>query len=113
MEIFPSKAKTMVLTEAEALEFFAFLLSSARSQLDDPASYASMRLLTAVEELREFIRERVSPETQALLADTDELTTRAQIYMADTEAYTADLDKLCSMTAQFFVDESGSKDGEA
>jgi hypothetical protein len=113
MEIFQEKSKTMVLTEAEALEIFAFLLSSARSQLDDPALYASMRLLTAVEELREFIRERVSPETQVLLADTDELTTRAQIYMSDMVAYTADLDELCRMTAQFFVDQSSLKDSEA
>ncbi|MCK5314555.1 MAG: hypothetical protein KAJ53_05505 [Anaerolineales bacterium] len=113
MEIFPEKSKTMVLTEAEALEFFAFLLSSARSQLDDPALYASMRLLTAAEELREFIRERVSPETQALLADTDDLTTRAQIYMSDIDAYTADLDELCRMTAQFFVEQSDLKENES
>jgi hypothetical protein len=113
MEIFPQKSKIMVLTEAEALEFFAFLLASARTQLDDPALYASMRLLTAAEELREFIRERVSPETQALLAETDELTTRAQIYMSDAEAYTSDLDELCRMTAQFYVDHSGLKGSEA
>ena len=113
MEIFPEKSKTMVLTEAEALEFFAFLLSSARSQLDDPALYASMRLLTAAEELREFIRKRVSPETQALLADTDDLTTRAQIYMSDLDAYTADLDELCRMTAQFFVEQSDLKENES
>jgi len=112
MEIFPQKSKTMVLTEAEALEFFAFLLASARTQLDDPALYASMRLLTAAEELREFIRERVSPETQALLTETDELTTRAQIYMSDAEAYASDLDELCRMTAQFFVEESSLQDGE-
>ena len=113
MEIFNEKSKTMVLTEAEALEFFAFLISSARTQIDDPASYSSMRLLTAAENLREFIRERVSPETQSLLADTDELTTRAQIYMEDLEAYSSDLDQLCRMTAQFFVDHSDFKEGGA
>jgi len=113
MELFPDKSKTMVLSEAEALEFFAFLLASARTQLDDPASYASMRLLTAAEELREFIRERVSPETQALLAGTDDLTTRAQIYMSDTEAYISDLDELCRMTAKFFVEHKNLKGSEA
>jgi len=113
MEMFNEKSKTMVLTEAEALEFFAFLLSSARTQIDDPALYASMRLLTAAENLREFIRERVSPETQVLLADTDEITTRAQIYMGDLEAYSSDLDQLCRITAQFFVDHSDSKEGGA
>ena len=112
MEIFPKKSKNLVLTEAEALEFFAFLLSSARTQLDDPAIYASMRLLTAAEELREFIRGRVSLETQTLLAGTDEISTHAQIYMADSDAYTADLDELCSMTAQFFVENSDLKGAE-
>ncbi|GEM_PF-818854 len=111
MDIFPSKNKATVLTEAEALELFAFLLSSARTQIDDPALYASMRLLTAAEKLREFIRDRVSPETEALLSNTDELTTRAHIYMSDLEAYTADLDELCRMTAQFFIDQSDLKDG--
>ena len=113
MEIFNEKSKTMVLTEAEALEFFAYLLSSARAQLDDPALYASMRLLTAAEMIRKFIRDRVSTETLELLSDTDELTTRAHIYMSDREAYAADLDKLCGLTAQFFVDKSGLKDGNA
>ena len=88
MEIFPQKSKTMVLTEAEAMELFAFLLASARTQLDDPATYATMRLLTAAENLRRFIRERVSPETLALLEQTDELTNHAQIYMSDAETYT-------------------------
>ena len=36
----------VVLTEDEAVELFAFLMTSARSQLDDPCRYASMRLLT-------------------------------------------------------------------
>jgi len=34
-----------VLTEDEAVELFAYLLTSARTQLDEPPDYASMRLL--------------------------------------------------------------------
>jgi hypothetical protein len=37
-------AGSMVLTEAEAIELFAFFISAARTQLDDPCQYASMRL---------------------------------------------------------------------
>lgn len=113
MEIFPKQSKILVLTEAEALEFFAFLLASARSQLDDPALYASMRLLTAAENLREFIRGRVSPETKKLLAETDDLSTHAQINMADKEVYTESLDELCRMSAHFFIEQSGSQDGDS
>jgi hypothetical protein len=112
MELFPNKSNNMVLSEAEALELLAFLLSAARSQLDDPASYASMRLLSAAEALRDYIRERVSPETLSLLTGTDELTTRAQIYMSDLNAYTSDLDELCRMTAQFFVDQNNFEERE-
>ena len=111
MEIFPDRSKTMVLSEAEALELFAFLLSSARTQMDDPANYASMRLLSAAENLREYIRARVSPETRDLLTDTDDLTTHAQIYMSDEDAYRSDLDELCRMTAEYFVEQSGLNGG--
>ena len=110
MEILPQMQTNMVLTEAEALKFFAFLLASARSQLGDPATYASMRLLTAAEDLREVIRERVSPETLELLAGTDVVSEHAQVYMDDTEIYKADLDELCRMMARFFVDQSGLED---
>ena len=112
MKLFPSKGKTMVLTEAEALELFAFLLASARTQIDDPCSYASMRLLTAAEKLRQLIRERVSADTQSLFSDTDELSTHAQINMMDQDAYAADLDELCRLTAQYFVDQSEVQGGD-
>ncbi len=113
MDILGEKTKNMVLSEAEALELFALLLASARSQLDDPALYASMRLLTAAEELRKFIRERVSPETPKLLTETDNLTLHAQINMSDSEVYTTDLDELCRMTARFFIEQSNMEDGES
>ena len=112
MEILPQLQNNMVLTEAEALRFFAFLLASARSQLKDPASYASMRLLTVAEDLRAVIRERVSPETLELLESTDSVSEHAQVYMDDLEIYEADLDELCRLTARFFVDKSGLE-GEA
>ena len=53
---------TNLLTEEQAIELFTFLVTSARTQLDDPCAYASMRLLTAAEKLREFISPGLSPE---------------------------------------------------
>ena len=38
---------TMVLTEDEALELLAFLVTAARTQLDEAAEYGPLRLLTA------------------------------------------------------------------
>jgi predicted nucleic acid-binding protein len=99
-------AGSMVLTEAEAIELFAFFISAARTQLDDPCQYASMRLLSAAENLRDFIVKRVSSDTRGLLEETLELTAHAQIYMADADDYTDTLDELCRMVARFVVEHS-------
>ena len=102
----------VVLTEDEAIELFAFLMTSARSQLDDPCRYASMRLLTAAEELRDRIAGRVGPETEALLERTRPATSFAQTHTNDLEAYTSTLDELCVQTARFLVERSGeARDG--
>jgi uncharacterized protein DUF6092 len=54
-------AGKMVLSEEEALELVAFLVTAARTQVDDAAEYGSLRLLTAAGRLAELIAERVSP----------------------------------------------------
>jgi hypothetical protein len=98
---------TAVMTEDEAIELFAFLITSARSQLDDPCRYASMRLLTAAEELRHRIVDRVTPDTRAILRATEPKTSFAQTHTNDLEAYTAALDELCAETAGFLVERFG------
>jgi len=60
-------AARMVLSEDEAVELVAFLVTAARTQVDEAAEYGSLRLLTAAGRLGELIAERVSPETRALL----------------------------------------------
>jgi hypothetical protein len=97
----------VVLTEDEAIELFAFLMTSARSQLDDPCRYASMRLLTAAEELRDRIFDRVTPKTRELFRQTQPKTRFAQTHTNDLEAYTATLDELCTETARFLVARFG------
>ncbi len=102
-----AEQEQMVLSEDEAIELITFLITSARTQLDDPCQYASMRLLTAAELLRDFMIKRVSPDAQKLLTATIEKTTHAQIYVNDIETYTNTLDGLCGMVAQYLVDQSG------
>lgn len=97
------KSESMVLTEPEAVEFFASLLAAARTQLDDPAVYGSMRLLTAAENLRDITQKRVSPEVRQLFNETISLTTQAQINMLDQETYQAILDELNRKVAAFLV----------
>ncbi len=107
MDSFSEMSQTLVLSESEALELLAFFISSARTQLDDPAIYSSMRLITAAEILRDFVMERVSLDTRDLLDQTKEMTTHAQINMYDIEDYTSTLDSLCGMLAQYVVQKSG------
>ena len=59
---------TLVLNEDEALELLAFLVTAARTQVDEAAEYGPLRLLLAARQLGEAIAPRVSPETRALLA---------------------------------------------
>ena len=107
MEKLEQFSKTWVLTEEEGLELLAFMFSSARIQLDEPCQYASMRLLNGAEKVRDFIRERVSPDTRRLLDGTDEMTAHAQMHTADREDYTETLDKLCRYFAHYLVKKSG------
>jgi hypothetical protein len=104
-----NELETLVLTEGEAVEFFAYLISAARIQVDEPSPYTSMRLLSAAEKLREYIRARVSAETGEMLNETDALTNDAQLHTADQGIYTSTLDELCRMLAAYLVDVSGLK----
>jgi hypothetical protein len=106
MGIVPEKAESMVLSEAEAIELFVSLIASARTQLDEPCSYGSMRLLSFAEILRDYVWERVSPENRELLDETADSITFAQMHTADTEEYTAVLDALCRTSAQHLLDQS-------
>lgn len=99
-------AEAMVLSEAEAIELFVSLIASARTQLDEPCAYASMRLLGFAEILRDYVWERVSLENRVLLDETAVPITHAQMITADTEGYTAALDALCRTAAQHLLDQS-------
>ena len=101
---------TTLLTEDEVIELFAFLMTSARSQLDDPCAYASMRLLTAAEALRDRVIERVGPEARELFEQTRPTSAFAQTHTNDVAVYTATLDELCAATARFLVERFGGPD---
>jgi hypothetical protein len=100
-------AKKMVLTEDQAMELFTFFIVCARTQLDDPHHYASMRFLTAAEKVRDFISSHVSSETKKLLDESVDKTENAQIIMNDTQAFATVLDELCTMVAQYQVEQTG------
>lgn len=102
----------MMLSEDQAVELFTFLIASARTQLDDPHHYASMRLLTAADMLRDSISERVSSDTETFLNATVEKSEQALIIMNDTDAFASALDELCTMVAHFLVEQNGLEESK-
>ena len=103
----------LVLTESEALELLALLITSARIQLDEPAHYGPLRLLTATERLCAMMQPRSSAESQAFLADAIERIPTLHMTMSDVERYTEGIDHLCRAVAQRLVDDSQTETADS
>ena len=96
-----------ILSENEVVELFVYFLTTARVQIDDPNHYGPMRLLYAAEKLRDFVAGRISPSLQKLFEDTEPVINRAHIVVNDTEKFTAELDHLSTVVAEYLVEVSG------
>ena len=94
----------MVLTEDEALELVAFLVTAARTQLDEAAEYGPLRLRTGARRLADFIIERESPETRALLSGPLRQIPEMAVRTADPAGYAAAVDAVCRAVAEHLVD---------
>ena len=96
-------AGQMVLSEDEALELVAFLVTAARTQVDEAAEYGSLRLLTAAGRLAELIAERVSPETRTFLTGPLKQIPDLAGRTADPAGYVTALDAVCGAVAEHLV----------
>ena len=96
-----------ILSENEVVELFVYFLTTARVQIDDPNHYGPMRLLFAAEKLRDFVAGRTSPALQKLFEDTEPIINNAHIVVNDTEKFTAELDHLSTVVAEYLVEVSG------
>jgi hypothetical protein len=97
-----------VLTEVDAVEVLAYLITAARTQLDEAAEYGPMRLLTAAQRLGERMTPRASAPVQELLAFLRTLNPTATL-TADRVAYTARLDALCTVLAKCLLALDGDE----
>ena len=93
----------MVLNEDEALELVAFLVTAARTQIDEAAEYGSLRLLTAAGRLADIIIDRVSPETRAFLTGPLKQVPDLAVRTADPAGYVTALDGVCRAVGQHLV----------
>ena len=103
-------AGQLVLSEEEAVELLALLITSSRIQIDEPARYGPLRLLTAAERLSNFIKERASAQAQPMLATLTREIPNMAMYMSDEERYVGALDALCRTVAQHLVERSQNED---
>lgn len=86
-----------VSTEA-ATEVLAYLVSAARTQLDEAAEYAPMRLLTAAQRLAAALPEEAPGPVRDLVAALGAIPPTATP-TADRTAYIALVDDLCTVLA--------------
>jgi len=91
-------ADPVVLTQAQAVEALAFLVTAARTQLDEAAEYAPMRLMTAARRLADPLGRVGSEPVRALAAAIAALPATATP-TADRDAYVALIDGLCVAVA--------------
>ena len=102
-------SENWVLTETEAVELLALLISSARIQMDEPAHYGPLRLLTATERLSAMMLERSSDKSKAFLQDNIERIPELRMAMSDVETYKDGLDQLCREVAGCLLRHSGAE----
>lgn len=105
-------AANWVLKEDEAVELLALLITSARIQMDEPAEYGPLRLLTATERLSGLMLERSSDKTRGFLQENIERIPEMHMIMSDVEAYAAGLDERCRAVAACLLRHSALAEGE-
>ena len=99
----PTTASTSVLDEDEALELLAYLITAARTQVDEAAEYGPLRLLTAAHRLAERIAPRSSDATAAFVAGPLQRMPELAVPRDEREEYVASLDELCRALADHLI----------
>ena len=82
-----------------ALEVLAYLITAARTQLDEAAEYAPMRLLTAAQRLADAMRPGAPAPVLPLITAVGALPPTATP-STDRDAYVAMVDGLCATLAE-------------
>lgn len=96
-----------VLDEDDAIEVLAYLVTAARTQVDEAAEYGPLRLLTAARRLAGLLAPRASEPTATFVRDHVEPMPELAVPRQGRDEYVARLDGLCaelgSLLAQRYV----------
>ncbi|WP_030273835.1 DUF6092 family protein [Streptomyces sp. NRRL B-24484] len=112
----PAERTGRVLDEDGAVELLAYLVCSARTQLDEAAEYAPLRLLTAAGRLAEMIEPQADDRLRVLLRAVRHGHAETSVRAGDPQGYVDRLDALCRTVAAHLrdsLDPDGPTDGGA
>jgi hypothetical protein len=96
-----------VLAESDGLELLAYLVTAARTQVDEAAEYAPMRLLTAAGRLAEMVEPNASAGLRPLLREVRQGFSETTVQAGDPARYVERLDALCRSVAEYLVRSQG------
>ena len=96
-------ASLRVLGEGDGVELLVYLVTAARTQLDEAAEYAPMRLLTAAGRLAEMVEPNASARLRPLLRDIRQGFSETAVQAGDPARYVERLDALCQSVAEYLV----------
>ncbi|HUA42181.1 MAG TPA: DUF6092 family protein [Streptosporangiaceae bacterium] len=92
-----------VLAQDDAVELLAYLVTAARTQVDEAAEYAPMRLLTAAGRLAELAEPNAGARLRPLLRDIRQGFAETAVQAGDPAGYIERLDALCRSVAEYLV----------
>jgi hypothetical protein len=92
-----------VLDEDDALDLFAFLVTAARTQVDEAREYGPLRLLSAAHRLAEAALPQCSHETAAMLTQALPHIPLLAVPREGSDEYVDQLDGLCAAVARYLV----------
>jgi hypothetical protein len=92
-----------VLEEGDGVELLAYLVTAARTQVDEAAEYAPMRLLTAAARLAEMAEPNASAGLRPLLRAIWQGCSETAVQAGDPAGYAERLDGLCQVVADYLV----------
>ncbi len=90
----------LVLDEDQALELLAYLVTAARTQVDEAAEYGPLRLMTAAGRLAAMMRPRAGDATRVLLDGALDSFSPTAVPREGRDAYVARLDGVCREVAE-------------
>src|SRR5215469_2390247 len=96
-----------VLDEGDGVELLAYLVTAARTQVDEAAEYAPMRLLTAASRLAEMVEPNATARVRPLLRDIRQGVSETAVQAGDPAGYVERLDALCRTVGEHLVRSLG------